>query len=169
MIYGHGTSIGLPYWVLYHVPVLNKAIPARYCLYAYLAISVAVALWGSTKPHGVKWAVLALCIATLMPNVFDSQFASIPDNPAFFAGNLYRSYIHKGENVILLPYGINGDSLVWQAEDHFYYRIAGGYFYLGRPWNGTVVNDLYSGYAGAGFYRRFKRFTQAKGISAPIW
>ncbi len=168
VIYGHGTSIGLPYWVLYHVPVLNKAIPARYCLYAYMAISVAVALWGSTKPYSAKWVLLALCVVTLMPKIFDGRFASTLDNPPFFAGNAYKSYIHKGENVILLPYGINGDSLVWQAEDNFYYSIAGGYFYLGGPWRGTVVSDLYSGDAGPGFYKKFMRFAGEKRVSALI-
>ena len=168
VVYGHGTLIGLPYWVLFHVPVLNKAIPARFCLYAYIAISLAVAVWGATKPHYLKWMLLALCIITLMPNVFSDQFASTPDNPVFFASNLYKSYIHKGENVILLPYGINGDSLVWQAEDNFYYSIAGGYFYLGSPWRGTVVSDLYSGSATTGFYEQFKRFAREKGISSLI-
>ena len=168
VIDGHGTPIGLPYWVLYHVPVLNKAIPARFCLYAYIGISVAVAIWGSTKPTFFKWTLLALCIITLMPNVFGDQFASTPDNPVFFASNSYKSYIHKGENVILLPYGINGDSLVWQAEDHFYYSIAGGYFYLGSPWYGAVVNDLYSGSATPGFYAEFERFAREKGVSSLI-
>jgi hypothetical protein len=167
-IYGHPTAIGLPFCVLSQIPVLDKAIPDRYCLYAYMGISLAVALWGSRKPNAFKWLMLALCVLTLMPDIISRHFSSTPDNPRFFATSGYRSYIRKNENVILLPYGINGDSLAWQAEDNFYFRIAGGYFYLGQPWNNAIVDNLSSGTARHGFYRRFQRFAKSKGIQAII-
>ena len=103
-----------------------------------------------------------------MPNIFGDQFTSTPENPEFFRTDIYQSYIKKNENVILLPYGINGDSLVWQAEDDFYYRMAGGYFYLGGPWTNAIVDDLYSGYAARGFFAQFKIFAKSRDIGAII-
>ena len=47
----------------------------------------------------------------------------------FFADGLYRSCLGPDENVAVFPYGHAGDSMLWQAESGFGFRLAGGYLY----------------------------------------
>jgi hypothetical protein len=49
------------------------------------------------------------------------------DTPAFFTRGDYRRYLKPRENIIVLPYGINGGSMLWQAAAGFYFRMAGGW------------------------------------------
>ena len=47
----------------------------------------------------------------------------------FFADGLYRSCLGADENIAVFPYGHAGDSMLWQAESGFGFRLAGGYLY----------------------------------------
>ena len=47
--------------------------------------------------------------------------------PSLFTTGLYKSCLGRGENVLLLPFGTLGDSMIWQARSHFWFRNAGGY------------------------------------------
>ncbi len=68
-------------------------------------------------------------------------------NPAFFRNGSYRRYLSAGETVLVMPYGWNSDSMLWQAETNFYFRMPEGY--LGHippaPFEGSpAVGQLYS-------------------------
>ena len=47
--------------------------------------------------------------------------------PRLFTTGMYKSCIGRGENVLLLPFGTLGDSMMWQARAGFWFRDAGGY------------------------------------------
>src|SRR6185437_10483972 len=61
----------LPGAALVFVPLLDKAMPARFMMYAYLTISVMAAMWlaqeqGRTK---LRWAIGVAIVPFMLPNL----------------------------------------------------------------------------------------------------
>jgi len=93
-------------------------------------------------------------IVLTFPNLGSRLWAMPPANPAFFATNLYRHYIVRGEMVLVLPYGADDNSMLWQAETHFYFSMPEGYLgpdgptqydniaVVGEMGGGTTVPDV---------------------------
>ena len=93
--------------------------------------------------------------------------------PAFFGTGLYRQYLAPGETVIVLPYGILGEGMLWQATSGMYFRMAGGYVSFAPPvpeeqsrW--PIVEGLYQlrGVPAAG--DQFKAYLANHGVGAVI-
>jgi hypothetical protein len=127
--------VGLPGSALARLPLLNKALPARFMLYAYLALAVMVAMWlgaqGGRNPR--RWA-LGLAIGPFMlPNLSASYWATPAAIPSFFSTNLYRQYLAPGETVMVLPYGMLGEGMLWQAATDMHFRMAEGYVTFAPP------------------------------------
>jgi hypothetical protein len=40
---------------------------------------------------------------------------------------MYKQYLAPGENVIILPYNLNGDSMLWQAQANMYFNMVQGW------------------------------------------
>lgn len=110
------------------VPILNNALPARFMLFAFLVLAVMMALWLSdTRRHpALRWLIGLVAIASVIPTAVPSGAAALP----FFDRGLYRRYLTPAETVMFLPYGYNGQSMRWQAQSDFYFRLAGGYLSL---------------------------------------
>ena len=75
-------------------------------------------------------AALAV-VASTLPNLSASFWTSAIDVPPFFSDALYAKFLAPGETVVVLPYGINGNSMLWQLQSGWYFRMAGGY--AGNP------------------------------------
>jgi hypothetical protein len=119
---------GMPWKIALHLPLLRQALPVRFSLYAFLALAIIVSMWLSApRPAGLKFAAIVLLAIFLCPNLHADFWSSKNDMPKFFARNDYRRYLKPGENIIILPYGINGGSMLWQAAAGFYFRMAGGW------------------------------------------
>lgn len=126
----HGAStISLPWRWFLRVPLLNHAMPARFMLYAFLAVGVIVATWLATRGRAgwVKWLVATASVLTLLPSYGSTYWTSRVSVPPFFAEHLYRQYIAPGENILVLPYGANGSSMLWQVASGMDFRMAGGF------------------------------------------
>lgn len=71
----------------------------------------------------------ALAVAALIPAVWQSSYRAQalwhPDRVAFFSQGLYKSCIQPHETVAVFPFGFNGDSLLYQAEANFRFKMAG--------------------------------------------
>jgi hypothetical protein len=69
-----------------------------------------------------------LAVVALVPAVWRSDYpsyhASQPARLAFFTDGLYKSCIPRNETVTIFPFGYNGDSLLYQAETDFRFRMA---------------------------------------------
>ncbi len=118
----------LPWRRFFHLPLIEKALPVRFTMYAFLDLAVMAALWLSTTPAraGLRLAVAIVSLALMLPNL-DAGFWVRPVNlPAFFSTGLYRQYLRENEVVLPLPVSGN-DSMLWQAEAGMYFRIADGY------------------------------------------
>ena len=94
-----------------------------------------VALWSASAPapRWVRAALPALAILAVAPNLSWGAWARTPDVPHLFTGGGYRDCIARGENVVVFPVGPRGDSLIWQAESGFWFRMAGGYISQAIP------------------------------------
>jgi len=122
-------TVALPYNWLKNIPVFDNIVPSRIVLFAVLAIAIGVSAW-LAKPGGhvaARWLLVAAGIVMVFPNVDAYLFGQPVHNPRFFATNLYRRYLTRNENVLVLPYGHYDISTLWQAETGFYFRLPEGY------------------------------------------
>src|SRR5207249_616051 len=127
----------LPWGAVSRLPLVDNALPARFILYAWLAVALMVAIWLSTGATGrravVKWSVVALSAVLLFPNLGVPLWRSGSHVPPFIASGLYRSYIAPGQNVLVIPAGSRGFSMQWQAETGFAFSMSGGYVSCAVP------------------------------------
>lgn len=122
--------IGLPWYPLSNLPVLDNVLPIRWAMYAILTLALIASLWlaaADIRP-AYKVAVALVAIVFNLPNTAAGFWVSAVDTPAFFRTSIYRSYLKQGETVVIMPYGYNGNSLLWQAETGMYFAMAEGGF-----------------------------------------
>jgi hypothetical protein len=122
------SSVWLPWSLVAHRSVFENVMPVRFCLFCALVASVVVALWLSTGSRmWARAALAALAVVAVVPNLSWGAWSRRPDVPALFTNGTYRECIPRGANVIVFPVGPRGDSMIWQADAHFWFRMAGGY------------------------------------------
>jgi hypothetical protein len=135
-------TIPLPWQLLDH-SLLRSALPVRLSVYMFLIVAVIMSMWLGHPRAGrwglAKWALAALSIAFLVPNIGSGLWRSHQPNPRFFTTLQYRSVLHRGETVLVLPFGPFDMSMLWQAETGEWFRMAGGYV-SGVPL-GTYLHD----------------------------
>jgi hypothetical protein len=130
LLHVRGAALGgMPGKVIAILPMLNKALPVRFMMYSFLLLAIIVSLWFAANQYGsaAKIALAAIILASILPNLSGSYWTRRDDSPAFFTTALHRQYLAPGENVLIMPFGIRGSSMLWQAESAMYFRMAGGY------------------------------------------
>jgi hypothetical protein len=127
--------MGLPGSALAHLPLLDKALPARFMLYAYLVLAVMLAMWlgGEGGRDAWRWALGLAVVPFMLPNLSASYWVTPAAIPALFSTGLYRQYLAPDETVIVLPFGILGEGMLWQAATGMYFRMAEGYVTFAPP------------------------------------
>src|SRR5436309_9903181 len=53
--------------------------------------------------------------STLFPYTTLFRSRTRADTPVFFVGGQYRTLLPRGANVLVVPYGDRGNSMLWQA------------------------------------------------------
>jgi hypothetical protein len=124
---GRVVSAYLP-WRLFELPVLKNAMAVRLSVYAFLDLAIITSLWlaGAETNPIVKATLVALLIVFNLPNLAARFWSSEVDTPAFFLNGAYRRYLSNGETALILPYGQNGNAMLWQAQTHMYFRMPEG-------------------------------------------
>jgi hypothetical protein len=128
LVVGGRPIIPLPGLVLGALPLIGKALPARQMLYAFLALAIITALWlssGST-PRWLRMLAGLIIIASMLPNLSTNFWTSAIEVPHFFSDALYAKFLSSRDTVVVLPYSYAGDSMLWQLESDWYFRMAGG-------------------------------------------
>jgi hypothetical protein len=132
-VYGH-SLLWLPWSLVIDHPVWDNVLPLRLSLYLWLAVAVIVALWTrrQTRPW-LRYGLPALAVLTLVPNVAEHDVFTSYTVPKFFTDSAYRVCLHKGEIVLPIPIGINGQSDLWQTSANFRFKMAGGRVQITPP------------------------------------
>jgi hypothetical protein len=165
--------IPMPWHLVSRVPVLRSVQPDRFMVYAWLSVALIFALWLSSDGRiaSVKWAWALASMVLLLPNLSSSLWVNRVERPTFFSSGTYRQYLSPGENALVIPYAQTGFSMLWQAESHFYYRMAGGYLSYYVPPSFArcpFVVTLFTGRLERDSGRELKAFLAAKGVGAII-
>jgi hypothetical protein len=147
-VWGHRTPIRLPFVVLTHLPFLKSEVAARYCLFMWLFIAIAVAVIldraRNARPprkmaHGrPRWVarfaywplplllvLTALGIVSLVPG-WPYNIAQVNTPPALEKPIVVDNI--AGGTLLTYPLARNTHNLpmVWQSIDSFEYRIPAG-------------------------------------------
>lgn len=141
---GHLTRIPLPFIILAHLPLLDSSVAARYLLFFWLFVALILAVVVD-RVHSAAQTMKAAPVLADISCVLLVAFALVPltpswpysENkwitPAWFTGAA-RS-LPSGTSVLVYPVAGPSDSsaMVWQAESHFSFRLAGGYAVFASP------------------------------------
>ncbi len=135
--YADGTSLGvsLPWSLLDRLPLLRFATPGRFLVYAWLAAALASACWLARDSRALlRWGAFLIVAVSLTPNLTGVRWGTRVNTPALLADRSASArVIGAGETVLALPFGIAGESMYWQVEDSFRFRLAGGYLSISLP------------------------------------
>jgi hypothetical protein len=133
-VVGHRV-LTLPWHAVWRLPLFDNVFPARLAVYVVLALAVVVALWASARevPRGVQAALTLLAVLGLVPNPTADAWRTTVREPPFVTRKLYERCLAPSDNVLFLPFGRNGDSMLWQAGAGFRFRMASGYLSPSPP------------------------------------
>jgi hypothetical protein len=126
---GGRETMSLPFNWVKNVAIFDNIIPSRTVLFVVLAISIGVSAWlAKTGGHAFgRWLLVLVGVVMLFPNLNSEFYGARPYNPSFFAAGAYRHYLTRNETVMVLPFGHNDISTLWQAETGFYFYMPEGY------------------------------------------
>jgi hypothetical protein len=147
-IAGVNTHIPLPWKFFTFVPVIKHALPCRFSLYASLAIAVIIAMGisriqaRSTRLWTYAAVLIGLCF--WIPNPKYYAFADVKI-PLIFSKDNVQKLFGKNANIIVLPYGYLGNSILWQYKSDMSFKMAGGYvgFVPQTMWKYRALMYLY--------------------------
>jgi hypothetical protein len=153
-------SIPLPWRAVTHVPAVDHLLPGRFTLYVFLIAAVVLAQWLSEPARlaWARWLAAGVAVLFLAPNQSLPYSRAKPADPSFFTTNTYQHYLKRDETALVIPYGWNGNSMLWQAQTGMYFRMAGGYLSSDIPadyWRDPLVQALLD--------------PEAKGITPERW
>jgi hypothetical protein len=151
---GEDTGVWLPWALLHPLPILDHVISSRFWVFALLSIAIVLALWLAepTRRRGFRWAVAAVGVALLIPNVWSGFWSGRPTDPSFFRTDAYEQRLREGETVLAFPYARNGSSMLWQARTGMHFKMVEGYVspefppaYRNDPFFGKLLSEEVSG------------------------
>ncbi len=170
-------TIRMPWSVVSYMPLFDQALPARLVMYLFLIAGVVAASYTSDpcRSPAVRLMLGILCFISLMPNAtfYRTPMKGVTSayTPAFFSSGIYQRYISPAETVLVLPYGHDGHSMLWQAQTGMGFRLAQGYISLPPPkrfFGGDILGDLYSGHASGHFARQLTIFLASHQVKAVV-
>ncbi len=140
--------VSLPWRWLAAKPLFDNVLPVRLSLYASLVAAIVVALWTANRGGLLGTLLPLLAVAAVVPALWQENYRTDPERWPFFTTGEYKLCIPRGENVAIFPYGFWDNSMLWQAETGFWFRMAEGYlrpkpppYYVSDP---TVMELTYT-------------------------
>jgi len=87
------------------LPALDKALPVRFMMYAFLLVAIITSLWLAASPAGrrTKNIGAGLIVMFSLPNLDAAYWTTKVDTPLFFSSDLYRRYLTPEENLVFMP------------------------------------------------------------------
>jgi hypothetical protein len=112
---------------------------------AWLAFAVLVALF-LARGGRARWVAFALVALTLAPSLDGGLWHTRLDRPPLFQDDRWRTVVHPGENVFIIPFAFDGQAMLWQEEAGFDFRLTGGYVSAVFPsalWRSPIIRAIY--------------------------
>ncbi len=136
-IAGH-SSLPLPEFFINKLPVINQLLPGRLTVYVFFLASLLIGLWAGKNLTGLwtgrkdltlyfKYILIILTLIFIFPNISRGTAYTDTNIPYFFTSGIYKEYIHRGDNVLYIPYASDGDSMLYQEYTNMYFNLAEGY------------------------------------------
>jgi hypothetical protein len=166
---GIRTGLWLPWKLALPLPLIHQALPARFTMYVALAASIAVALWLSKpgKAWPARFGLASLACLFLVPNPGQQRWTPLPLQPFFEQRNV-KAVLGEHANVLMLPYGWKGPSMLWQLQSGMSFTQSGGY--LGTVPESEaalpIVSELYNGAPGPHFREHLIDFCRTHQVTA---
>ena len=110
------------------LPIVNDILVVRFSMYAFLDLAIIASLWfaSTDTSQSFRLGFAALVILFTLPNLSGIFWATAVDTPLFFRSDAYSHYLSKGETALILPYGDNGNDMLWQAQTDMYFSMPQG-------------------------------------------
>jgi len=167
-------TLTLPWkWAL-GLPLVKYALPGRFMVFAWLGVAVMASAWlGQRSLHeGVgRWMLAAFAVLMLYPNTTGPWWHSTLHEPALFSTDAFRDAIPRGSNVLVVPFGATGDSMLWQADSGFWFRMPVGNVGVRPPPEFgafPAMTAFYSGHAGDTTDEQIKEFLGANDVRTVV-
>lgn len=126
----------LPWALVRKLPLIDQALPIRFTMYLWLLIAIVTscALSIDIRSGIARGGLALIMILFLAPNVpyFRTQITKV-DTPVWFSSGQFRPFIPRDATLLILPFGLLGNSMLWQAESGMYFKMAGGYISAVTP------------------------------------
>ncbi len=146
VIDGNDTHLKLPWGVIGELPLVSHALPGRFVVYVWIAAAIAVALWlDQARFRAARWIAFGFIVISLAPNLTGVPWGTRIDSPALMSNGTLARYVPVGSTVLALPFGSDGNSMYWQVESNFRFRLAGGYVSWAVPsqYSGlSIIHEL---------------------------
>lgn len=136
--------IPLPWSVFSLYPILAYALPGRFMIYVALLSSILAAAYLARQPGRLRpwvWGLAGAALLSLVPIIGAPFTWSAVAVPPFFVTSQMPQHLVRNETVLFLPASHLGDGSFFQAESHFYFRLADGYLApeVPLPWSGLSM------------------------------
>jgi hypothetical protein len=130
LVWVHASSrLVVPWHSLFDLPIVRHMLPARFEVYAWLAVAVLVALL-CARLRSLPAVALAVGLAvTLAPAGWGVRITV----PRPFTNDSWRQLFPPGSTVLAVPVASRGYSMLWQARAHFGFRLTNGYVDVFAP------------------------------------
>jgi hypothetical protein len=168
------TGLHLPWAVAMKLPLIRAALPGRFTLYVFLLAGLIVSLWLSENASPAvrvpRLMLAAVACLFLLPNRGVTGYWAAVQSPPFFDMVRAGAALRPGQNVLLLPVGPVGNSMIWQMQADFRFTQAAGYTGLTPPSETADPNlqELRSGAAVPDAGRMILAYCRAHAVSAII-
>ena len=161
--------LALPLSTIDHLPLVDNVLPVRLSVFVSLTAAVIVAFVAAEgRSRWTRHVLPALAVISVLPNFGSHSWITSPGNPPFITKKVYRTCLIRGENTLVFPPGGRGDSMLWQAESGFWFRMAGGYLSPVVPATFRRFRAAHATLAATSTPRQILALAHAKGVRAII-
>jgi hypothetical protein len=123
--------IPLPWWLATKLPLIDLALPGRFGMYIFLTAAIIAVIYLSDSRVAAKYRFIlgAAAFVFIAPNLTLMRAErTVVNTPPFFRSGEYKRYLAKGDLVLILPYNGESQSMLWQTQTSFYFRLVTGFY-----------------------------------------
>jgi hypothetical protein len=119
----------MPWEHLGYLPLFNNVLTVRFSVFISLLAAVIVAMWAASSPvpRWLRVLLPALAVLAILPNLHLRVWTTTVHEPSFISAGTYKQCLRRDENTAVFPFAGFGDSMLWQADSDFWFRMTGGY------------------------------------------